>query len=303
MPFFRYQRKRNQFKQCNVTLQVRNPLCKKRNNHTAGKRVSFSVSCPQRGSMTVEAALGLTMFLFFMALMALPVRIMDTRRKIQAGVEAVGEKAAEYAYFAAGLIPEQEGGLQEALTEEAVCLMAERAARDCAGTERAVGFSAEKSRILRDGETVDLIVDYRIRLPFPVFFLEEVPQQVRCFRRAWTGKDGLGSAGKEGAGEKEVLVYVGKDGSRYHLSRTCHYLYNNLTAVSREEAETLRNLDGKKYEPCAVCGEAAGNRVYIMPRGESYHSRTDCRAISAYVRAVPLKEAEHLGACSYCGGQ
>lgn len=300
MPFFRYKCKKNKlFKQCNVTLQVRNPLCNNRKK-TAGIRVSFSLSCPQKGSMTVEAALGLTMFLLFMALMAFPLRIMDTRRQVQAGVEAVGEKAARYAYIAAGLVETDEKILLEDLSEEAVCLMAERAAKDSAGTDRAENFSAGRSRIMRDGETIDLIVDYRIRLPFPVFRLEGIPQQVRCFRRAWTGKTGLGAKGGEKEGEKAIIVYLGRDGSRYHLSRTCHYLYNDMAAVSRSKAEKMRNRDGKRYRPCAVCGEEGGETVYVMPSGESYHSRRDCRAVSAYVRAVPLKEAEYLGACSYC---
>ena len=319
MPFFRCGNKivffgKNRKKRHSVTLQVRNPLwkCKK----TAGRRVSFSVSLQMgrnmakvKGSMTVEAALGFTLFLFFMALMAAPLSVMDTRRQVQAGLEAEGERIAQYAYAAAdfaeigepGLLSDlSRSGLLSGLSREAVCRTVENRVKTAEGTGRAVDFSAAKSRILEDGETIDLIVDYAIRLPFPVFFLDEIPQQARCIRRAWTGKDGLGAEGRGRGDEENEIVYMGKDGSRYHRSRTCHYLYNDLRAVSAAEVKDLRSQSGNRYRPCAVCGGLGGTVAYVMPSGESYHFRKDCSSIAAYVRAVPLKSVEHLGACSYC---
>lgn len=300
MPFFRFECIKNQFKKRNVTLQVRNPLCNDKEDRTAGRRASFPIFRRQKGSMTVEAALGLPMFLFFMFLMAFPIRVMDTRRQVQAGVEAAGEKIAKYAYFTTGLAGDDEPDFLEGLSEEALRIMVEHAAQESAGTDWAGGFSAAKSRIMEDGETVDLIVDYTVKLPFPVFFLGELHQQVRCIRRAWTGK--AGPAAEDGGPVQgaETIVYVGRDGSRYHLSRTCHYLYNDMTAVAADRVDTLRSRDGRRYVPCAVCGEEAGDTVYVMPNGESFHSRRDCRAISAYVRAVFLKDVQDLGACSYC---
>ena len=319
MPFFRCGNKivffgKNRKKRHSVTLQVRNPLWKWKK--TAGRRVSFSVSLQMgrnmakvKGSMTVEAALGFTLFLFFMALMAAPLSVMDTRRQVQAGLEAEGERIAQYAYAAAdfaeigepGLLSDlSRSGLLSGLSREAVCRTVENRVKTAEGTGRAVDFSAAKSRILEDGETIDLIVDYAIRLPFPVFFLDEIPQQARCIQRAWTGKDGLGAEGRGRGDEENEIVYMGKDGSRYHRSRTCHYLYNDLRAVSAAEVKDLRSQSGNRYRPCAVCGGLGGTVVYVMPSGESYHFRKDCSSIAAYVRAVPLKSVEHLGACSYC---
>ena len=328
MPFFRCGNKivffgKNRKKRHSVTLQVRNPLWKWKK--TAGRSVSFSVSLQMgrnmakvKGSMTVEAAMGFTLFLFFMALMAAPLSVMDTRRQVQAGLEAEGGRIAQYAYAAAGfaeigepgllsdlsrpdlLTDLSRSGLLSGFSREAVCRTVENRVKTAEGTGRAVDFSAAKSRILEDGETIDLIVDYAIRLPFPVFFLDEIPQQARCIRRAWTGKDGLGAEGSGRGDEENEIVYMGKDGSRYHRSRTCHYLYNDLRAVSAAEVKDLRSQSGNRYRPCAVCGGLGGTVAYVMPSGESYHFRKDCSSIAAYVRAVPLKSVEHLGACSYC---
>ena len=153
---------------------MRNPLWKWKK--TAGRRVSFSVSLKMgrnmakvKGSMTVEAALGFTLFLFFMALMAAPLSVMDTRRQVQAGLEAEGERIAQYAYAAAdfaeigepGLLsglsrPDlltdlSRSGLLSGLSREAVCRTVENRVKTAEGTGRAVDFSAAKSRILEDG--------------------------------------------------------------------------------------------------------------------------------------------------------
>ena len=65
-----------------------------------------------------------------------------------------------------------------------------------------------------------------------------------------------------------------------------------------------KNADGRHYRPCAVCGSQAksGGVVYVLPHGEYYHGRADCSSLAYYVRRVPLSQAEHLGACSYCAG-
>ena len=158
------------------------------------------------------------------------------------------------------------------------------------------------SRILEDGETIDLILRYEMYLPFPVFRIKSVPMTARSCRRAWIGRTGGKGNGNSGQAENDELVYVGKSSTRYHRDRNCHYLYNHISVISFADVESVRNSDGRKYKPCARCGSQAGqgSSVYIMPSGESYHSDRNCSSIIAYVRAVPLSEAEYLGPCSYC---
>lgn len=100
------------------------------------------------------------------------------------------------------------------------------------------------------------------------------------------------------------MVFVGRDSTRYHLSPDCHYLSNQMTAVSFESVKERKNASGSHYTPCRVCGAGAGEgmTVYIFFNGEVYHSRPDCSAVNFYLRQVPISEVEYLGACSYCGG-
>ena len=97
------------------------------------------------------------------------------------------------------------------------------------------------------------------------------------------------------------MVYVGKNSTRYHSSASCHYLSNDLTAVSYASLSGERNSGGKKYHPCSRCAKGVtGGTVYIMPSGTSFHTSESCSAIRSYGRAVPKSDVAHLGPCSYC---
>ncbi len=277
-------------KQKNVTLQVRIP--------TAGRisfrnRVSFFASA----SMTIEASLALPFLLFAGVLLLMPFRILDVERQVQAHVETVGEDISQLAYFSM----ENTAG-REALTAVTAYGYAEAAVRVKLKDLPVKNLSLASSELLKDGETVNLVVDYEMKLPFSVFGLENVKRRSGCYRRAWIGVSGNNRDGQAAEGDTEDKVFVGRNSTRYHTSRTCHYLYNNLKAVSLAKIEDYRNQGGGRYTPCSRCGRHAGGSVYIMPSGSHYHSSSSCTAIQAYVTEVPKSQVEHLGPCSYCGG-
>lgn len=106
--------------------------------------------------------------------------------------------------------------------------------------------------------------------------------------------------------EDHTIVYVGRDSTRYHLSRDCHYISNQINEVPVDQVGGYTNNAGKHYKFCSVCqrspGSGEGGSAYILPGGEYYHTRADCSSLSYYVREVPLSEVKGLGPCSYCGG-
>lgn len=276
-----------------------------------------------RASLTLEAALCLPLFLFFGFCLLMPMRIMDRQRQLQAVVESVGEDISRYAY----VVYSMEGNGKNRLDtgkagtdsgenrdtnedrspgSEAVQMLSEAYAAaailskiDSSWVEN-VSF---RGTDIGTNEMVHIVMSCRMRLPFSVLRLDSIPMEIVCNRRMWTGADGnRQSSDLRAKDEEEQLVYIGKASTRYHLSRTCHYLYNDLQSVSAEVLDTLRNKEGKRYQPCSVC--AAGVKegtVYVMPYGTSYHKSPGCSSIIAYVQQVPLPQAEHLGACSYCG--
>ncbi len=262
-------------------------------------------------SLTLEAALSLTLFIFASVCLILPMKIMTTERRIQAALEESAEELSRYAYLGSALEKGQDdliGSADKAdldfcniLTESAGKSYVLANVEKRLDTASIISLNLTDSKIFTDGEYIDLILEYEIRFPFPVLRLPPLSRSARCRRRAWVGLKGKDYDGSGGLKEDDPIVYVGKTSTRYHLKRTCHYLSNDLKAVSVDEVGDLRNNSGGKYKPCAVCGKIQAQVVYIMPSGSSYHTDTECKAIISYVRAVRLSEVQYLGPCSYCG--
>ena len=305
MPFFRELIKI--ICKAKVTLQVHFPLIKK---DISVKRVLLSASFQaKQGSLTIEAAMALPLFLFAVIILMTPMKLINDGRKIQIALEGTGEELSQYVsalkelkrgedLSAAGL-NELPDSLLEGITEQSILLYARMKMGEYEVYQNAESVSFLRSSILKDKETIDLIVDYRIRLPFPVLGLKSVPMSARCFRRAWIGNTLLH---EDESPDIEEMVYVGRDSTRYHRKRTCHYLYNYIRAVNETDLDSIRNTGGGRYKPCSRCSSLAKESgiVYIMPSGEKFHSSRECTAITAYVRLVPISEVIHLGACSYC---
>lgn len=292
-----------------VTLQVRIA----RKHVKGGKKRAFSlISQDKKGSMTIEAALALPLFLFAMVMLMTLFSVMNRQRQVQAALESVCEDISKFAYAAYEIErgemkikpPGEEfySFFEEGRVERAAMeAYAQIKLRGKLKETEISGLSLRESSFMEDGEMIHIRAAYEIKLPFPLFRMSNIAMVSSSSRRAWIGRDG-GWLKESGEEAEEDIVYVGKGGSRYHKSRTCHYIYNQLTGVSKSEIDRYRNTDGGKYHPCARCGNTESQTVYIMPSGSSFHSTASCSAIASYVRAVKKSEAAHLGACSYCSG-
>lgn len=266
-------------------------------------------------SLTLEAAFTLSLLIFASVSLMLPAKIMITERKMQAGLEAAGEDLSQFAYLLDSLKNGKEKTVLGAgendkafsLNAEAVVapLYARTKALSYCDTKNVSHVSMLKSSIRKEEDILDLVMEYDISMPFPVLGLPSLHRTIRCRRRCWTGREGRYGEGSQGKNEDERIVYVGKNSTRYHPDRNCHYLANRLTEVSWESIDGKRNADGGKYYPCSACAKhtGKGSTVYIAASGTRYHSRQDCKSITAYARAVKLKDVKYLGACSYCGGR
>lgn len=267
------------------------------------------------GSVSVEAALALSIFIFAIVCMMIPFQMMERQRQVQAALESVNEKLCQYAYLEYCLthgeeLPKEEGDWKEdlllGLVNGAAGIGGQALAKRMFSQEGMEKMSFLSSSFLQDGEMVDFHLDYKMRMPFSVLGLNSLAFSSGSVRRAWIGRDGQEREGDKTAdSEEDEVVYIGKSSTRYHKSRDCHYLANRLQSVDFQAVSDARNQSGGKYYPCAVCGSKAkeGSSVYIMKSGSRYHSNASCSAISAYVQAVKLSEVEHLGGCSYCCGK
>lgn len=298
-----------------ITLQVRIPSKK---SFLCRKRTFLFASA----SLTVEAGFVLPIFLFAGVLLMMPLRIMNVQRQVQAVMEDVSEELGQAVCLKSSVVW---GGSEESAGEESVgegsarektagdeaqntwtstaaLIYAETAIRIRLRDYPVEQLTLRRSHLLEDGATIDLIIDYEMKLPFSFLGLKNVKRTNRSFRRAWIGRDGWDGSSQETVNGPEQIVYVGRDSTRYHVSSSCHYLNNQLTRVALTQIGEYRNKNGGRYTPCSRCGKSVVGIVYITPSGEHYHSTSSCTAIQAYVSAVPLSQVEYLGACSYCSG-
>ena len=286
------------------------------------------------GSLTVEAALCLPLLLFSCFLLLTPCRVMEERRQLQNRMEAVAKDAAMAAYVVgtASALLEEKNGTEHGMSEEWLKPVSEAAAavRILAGTQAKhlkrmrfellefPDFASQEEKAVSEGTEIAEQADSMIRMtlacemhmPFPVFRLPAVKLTSVVNRRAWIGAKGgrgrfrFGEEGKQDgfdvddAGNK--LVYVGKNGTRYHIDRHCHYIDNRMRPVDGTSIDALRNSYGGRYHACVTCKPGKSGIVYIFESGSSYHADTSCRAISSSASIYKIEEVAHLGPCSYC---
>ena len=80
-----------------ATLQVR--IFKSHKDNRVLKCHGKKAFPPVPASLTLEAAMCLTLFIFASTCLILPMKIMNTERRIQAALEGVGEDLSQYAYL------------------------------------------------------------------------------------------------------------------------------------------------------------------------------------------------------------
>lgn len=283
-----------------------------------GKRVLpfTSGDCP--GSLTIEAALSLSLFLLMASATLRPLLWMDRQRKVQTAAESVCGQLSQYAYIEKFLSGEL--GITEELEKEDNSLNGGGPGNGYFNKAAAglwlLGKIQEEAQAdsvqIRTAQVPDeegnicFELEYRERVPFFPVSDREITMNAAVKKRAWiglSGKVGKGTAaGWEDDDREEEIVYVGNNMSRFHWFLDCHYISNQYQSISSAQLKEEKNIFGRKYTACASCAKngPTESTIYITSGGEHYHAVRDCPSMAAYVRTVPLKEVEHLGACSYC---
>lgn len=286
------------------------------NAHQPGKRVlPFTSEKRMAASMTVEAAFVLPLFVFFSVALLMPIKWLDTQRKVQTVTERCCEKLSLYTYViesGSQSLMDKNALEQIGLDEEEMKSAAVAASDFAAGLwlkgqvkEYADQVQIKTSKVMGDQEEIYLDICYRESIPFFDILPDGVVMNIAAKRRCWIGFDGKLREAESGTKQTDVdkdMVYVGASMGRYHLYRDCHYISNDYQEVLWNGGQSIRNSYGILLQACGYCAKEVnfGDTVYITQYGEHYHGRQDCEAMNAYVRKVPLEEVEYLGCCSYC---
>lgn len=254
------------------------------------------------GGMTVEAALVLPVFIFFVLNLFSVIEMLRLHGNIAWALNRVGGETALYGYT----FDKSGEGWNTGIVGDTVFTyfyireeMADVLGEDYLNSSPLVGgkngiwFS--KAEIMED-DLINLVVTYQMEVPFGLADAGKVRTYNCYLGRAWTGYDLTQT--------ETQVVYVAKLGTVYHTQENCTHLKRSIRVVAKEDINVLRSSDGSKYYACEHCGKLAREMVWITEDGNRYHGTEECGGLKRTIMQMNKEVAEKEGyrLCKKCGG-
>lgn len=267
------------------------------------------------GSMTLEAAILLPLFLFFMITILSLMDMLYFYGIVEHKLHQIAKKMAVYMPAAEILAGNTEDGEMNVDCEDVSSIAAailenqyvknnlisgllQQELRSSGVVGKSDGLNFSYSRIMTEGDIVDLVVSYEIEPQNNFFFLPAYPVLNRCRVRAWTGYEVV-SDNVNVAGER--IVYITETGTVFHLTKTCTYLDLSIRPVAKGELDLYRNQSGGIYDECELCGDGEAEIYFITDYGECYHTSLICSGLKRTITQIPISQVGDRSACSRCG--
>lgn len=241
------------------------------------------------GSVTVEAAMAIPIFLFAILCIVYILEIQSIRFSVSAAAQHAGKLAAEQIPIVSVLNPIK-------LKADIVNMVgAERLDRSIIDGGSA-GIHCFTSYYDTGDEVVHIYVNYRVKLPFPqhMHVGQKIRQEIEI--KAWTGypHNGLDD-------EDDSIVYIADTGSVYHTNYQCSALHVQIQFVPQSALSGYRNESGGRYYACEHCVHGSTmSGVYIADYGTKYHNSLNCSSLKRSIRSVKKSQAGGRRACSKC---
>lgn len=264
------------------------------------------------GSMTVEAAIVLPLFLFFLLNILGIIEIYRLHSTLLAALRETGRELSVYAYAYKTITKEENDEGLEALLENVAFsyLYVRERVENLAGkeyldhsplTKGKEGIWYTDSSILQQGDIIDLVASYQISPFIGIAGFSPARFYCRYYGRAWTGYEVASEGGTNQNGEE--YVYVAENAEVYHLSRECTHIRLSISECEFADLEILRNESGRKYTPCELCVTFSDGILYIGRNGDRYHQNLNCSGLKRTITVMLRSEAEkQYRMCSRCGG-
>lgn len=262
-----------------------------------------------KGGMTIEAAIVLPLFLFFVIAFSYFLIILSLQSDIQFRMEEAARQIGTLAYFTEHTNQVSETTSVGINSLSIKTLILKDGLGDKINRSRIKGGTAglyvyHSSFDMKSG-ILDIVLNYTYDIPFLPDSIGDVRFVQRSRSHVWTGKELKDTSGGKDRDETEgTTVYVTPHGTAYHLSTECHYLDLSVQAISAEEVTKKRNKDGGKYYMCTDCckkGETY-ETVYVTDYGTNWHSDLHCTGLKRTIEAIDISEVGNRHACPMCGG-
>lgn len=264
-------------------------------------RISLHTSLRWRAEagMTVEAAVVLPLFLYFLLNLSCAIELIRLHGNLQLALWETCGKTAIYGYALcdSDLSPMFTGlYIKNQLVEYAGKNYLDNAPIKNGSN----GLSLWGSDFFSDRDEMDVIVAYTAspwssRASFTAFSMAN-----RYFAHIWTGYE-IPQNPQEAQKQFDV-IYMTETGEVYHENRNCTHLKLSIREVTRAEAERAKNQWGSSYSPCEKCRpDTQARQLYITEEGNRYHLSPECPGLKRTVFSVPRSRAAGYRACSRCG--
>lgn len=256
------------------------------------RRTFFSV--PFSGSLTVEAALVLPIFLGAVLMLTGVFQTLEVYEQVNSYLCSTGRKLAAYSEAADGVD-----------SKDLYKLFYTDLRSSGIESDYIVGGTAGLVPVMtKESDLVKIKVTYFIKSGGFFGFSKNIRITDSVYVRPWLGAS-IGDDKKDSDKQQSKTVYVAENGVVYHQSESCSYLKLSIHQCRQEDVQALRNKYGAKYVQCERCGKHADENgtVYITDTGRAWHTDRTCSGLKRKLQTMTQEEAEEKGlkACSRCG--
>lgn len=266
-----------------------------------------------KGSLTIEAALVLPIFIYSMMAFLYFFQVIQIYGKVQYSIAEIGREASTSAYIYERIMEGEENQEEEDTQVNVIYELVEGSYFklklyeylqeeniDSSCVKGGIhGFHTYLSTFMKDDKTIDIIVQYQIKIPVLFMKLNELNIVQRVVVRGFTGWEG-----GEGDNKDQEYVYVTRFGSVYHKQIECTHIKLSIRSIPYEEVDLERNTGGGKYSFCHSCikkeSDAYGKEVYITDTGDRYHIQLNCSGLKRLISRIPISEIEDRTPCKRC---
>ena len=259
-----------------------------------------------RGSITIEAAIVLPVFLFAMLTLASLISFMHTAADIESDLSGAGLEIALYSGTVRGLtdLDGKESSVVNTVLEDGYAFykVSSQMKAENGQAEESLAHSLSPlnfifSKDTGDGDIVDLAASYYLSPKFNFFNVNDQLVVSRARLHKWTGY----AVTDVNADDTDRIVYITENGTVYHLTKTCPYLKLSIRGVDGDKINSERSSEGSIYKPCKDCKPNAEGLVYVTDYGERYHSTLSCAGLKRTIKEIHLSQVGGMKCCSKCG--
>ena len=243
----------------------------------------------RKGSVTIEASLGIPLFLFVALCLIWLIEIQSIRISVIDAAQNAAKSAAEDT----AVIPVLN---TIKLKSDIVDIIGEERIDRSIIKDGSSGISCWKSYVSPATGEMNITVEYRILLPLPVMGSPSAGLKETFKISSWRGYQ---NGGMEG--EDSQVVYMTDNRAVYHEDYNCSYLRLSIRYIPFDELGGLRNESGGRYHACDKCViGSAMTGIYITEYGGKYHNSLSCSGLKRTIHAVKRSETGGVGGCSRC---